>query len=205
MLTVNPAKRLTAQSAMQHPWLKKYVPAAYLSLLNEVNREADPVFYKVQMEVPLESRAPTLSRLGGKVPGTLEVESELATEAEKATELPNLVENLARKRFKKAVNAIVMTRVMSALGAKSLASRSDTTSTLSPSGTTAEDLDNPGGTGSGFPMPSELALKQAEELASMDTHGTTAGSVATLEEKVAGMSVNGGLSRAWVGHLKNFD
>lgn len=187
LLTVSPNKRPTAAHIMNHTWIKKYVPAAYLALLDELNHEADPEFYKVKLDVPIEQRAPTLSRLRGKVPGTLQVEEQLAEPSEKVP-LPNLLDNIAKRRFIKAVNAVKMVRVMSALSNKSVGTRSNTEDSLeskelSPTSTSASDLDAPGGVGA----PSEEALKNSEQMSSVTAHDTE-----TLEEKLAGITVAAG-------------
>ncbi|KAI9006967.1 kinase-like domain-containing protein [Hyaloraphidium curvatum] len=178
LLTVNPAKRLTAKAAMEHPWFKKYVPAAYLQLLKELNREADPAFYKLDTNEALERRAPTLARLKGKVPGALQVAEEMVAPEEQAVPLPNLLDNIAKRRFKKAVNAVKMMRAMTgAAGARSLTSVTTADSLNSDiSGTT---------TAEGMPMPSTEALEQADNMDSLTSHDMQTQELKELQEKVA--------------------
>jgi len=60
---------------------------------------------------------PTLKRYGNKVPGTLQVNQFIqpAPDQPKQEDLPNLMDNIAKKRFKKAVHAVLVARAMSSI------------------------------------------------------------------------------------------
>jgi serine/threonine protein kinase len=70
---------------------------------------------------------PTLKRYGNKVPGTLQVNQVIqpAPDQPKQEDMPNLMDNIAKKRFKKVVNAVLVARAMSSIASHGSAGELD--------------------------------------------------------------------------------
>ena len=63
LLALDPYKRLTAMSAIHHPWFKEEpLPSLELSVLSEESHEADIKRYKEEMNQTMSTKAPTASK-----------------------------------------------------------------------------------------------------------------------------------------------
>jgi len=121
LLQVDPMERLTARTAMEHPWIHTMVPQSYLEKLVQVNQQAalasDDVpkqkesprmrgattsalpDYKTPKPSPIRSRT-----MSDKLPGVLSV----ATQENQVARLPNLLDgDGAQHRFRTLVRHMV--------------------------------------------------------------------------------------------------
>lgn len=158
LLETNPAKRMTAQDAMRHPWIHRYCPRGYLEILRRINVEAEEESEPLYCERNL-ARAKTLAnqhsrsdsmlhrklkraRTADSIPGVFSVSSKYEVAIPEA--LPNLLDGeLARSRFRNALGSLSLSDYLARGGANRRKSRSHDESPLS---LLAAELDSMGPT-----------------------------------------------------------